>query len=208
MPSASETSRLWSTFRRVFLWTLAACALLWSFRADADDGPQMLDPSTPPAVQPAPQPSADLPPMPAEPVAPRELEQTSATAQLGASVTHFPAEDWTVTISPRQPSTATINGRRYSEVYASIPYSEAEYLANPGYRHEATMEVMFGHLRPKTTVSEYQPRTVPKPYYTPYKPYRYSQTELQRWYPSSAPFSFGFPIGAYYPAYPRLPMLY
>ena len=67
---------------------------------------------------------------------------------------------------------------------------------------------MFGQLRPKTVVSHYRPQVVPTPEYSAYKPYRYSQTELQRWYPSSAPFSFGFPIGASYPVYPRLPMLY
>ena len=37
-------------------------------------------------------------------------------------------------------------------MYGSIPYSQAEYIANPSYRHEATMEILFGELRPTTIV--------------------------------------------------------
>ena len=36
----------------------------------------------------------------------------------------------------------------YREVYDSIPFSRAEYQANPSYRHDATMELLFGQLRP------------------------------------------------------------
>ena len=38
--------------------------------------------------------------------------------------------------------------KRYTQVYNAIPFSRAEYEANPGYRHEATMEFLFGQLRP------------------------------------------------------------
>lgn len=37
----------------------------------------------------------------------------------------------------------------YRRVYASIPFSRTEYDANPGYRHEATMELLLGELRPR-----------------------------------------------------------
>ena len=36
----------------------------------------------------------------------------------------------------------------YREVYDSIPFSRAEYNANPSYRHDATMEFLFNQLRP------------------------------------------------------------
>lgn len=36
---------------------------------------------------------------------------------------------------------------QYSQVYNSIPFSRAEYNATPSYRHDATMEFLFGQLR-------------------------------------------------------------
>jgi hypothetical protein len=40
----------------------------------------------------------------------------------------------------------------YREAYDSIPFSRAEYTANPSYRHEAAMELVFGVQRPTTVV--------------------------------------------------------
>lgn len=42
----------------------------------------------------------------------------------------------------------------YEQAYNSIPFSRAEYEANPGYRHEAAMELMFGVLRPTTIMKQ------------------------------------------------------
>jgi hypothetical protein len=36
----------------------------------------------------------------------------------------------------------------YAEAYAQIPFSRSEYEANPAYRHDAAMELMFGAMRP------------------------------------------------------------
>jgi hypothetical protein len=36
----------------------------------------------------------------------------------------------------------------YAEAYAQIPFSRTEYEANPNYRHDAAMELMFGTMRP------------------------------------------------------------
>ena len=56
-----------------------------------------------------------------------------------------------VPISPGSPG-ASAEGvdlaRRYREIYASIPFDRAEYAANPSYRHDATMELLFGKQRP------------------------------------------------------------
>jgi len=38
--------------------------------------------------------------------------------------------------------------RMYLDVYKSIPFVRAEYEANPSYVHDATMEFLFGHMRP------------------------------------------------------------
>lgn len=36
----------------------------------------------------------------------------------------------------------------YWEIYKSIPFIRAEYNANPSYIHDATMEFLFGQMRP------------------------------------------------------------
>ncbi len=36
----------------------------------------------------------------------------------------------------------------YWEVYSSIPFLRSEYRANPSYRHDATLELLFGKMRP------------------------------------------------------------
>lgn len=210
MTVPADNTAAWRLFRRVFLWTLAAFALAWSIRTDAADEPALPLPPAAPAT-----PDAALPPMPmpspmesvAAPIADGEADATCDIP--GASVTHFPQDDWTVTIRPNPITPADQLRRRYEEVYASIPYRKQEYLANPGYRHESTLELMFGQLRPKTVVSQYQPRTIPAPFFTNYKPYMDSRNDLYtRWYPSNAPFGFGLPLTPYYPAYPRYPVHY
>lgn len=45
-------------------------------------------------------------------------------------------------------ATGVKDSRSYREIYNSIPFSRAEYDANPGYRHQATMEIMLGQLYP------------------------------------------------------------
>jgi hypothetical protein len=45
-------------------------------------------------------------------------------------------------------ATGVKDSRSYREIYNSIPFSRAEYDANPAYRHQATMEIMLGQLHP------------------------------------------------------------
>lgn len=65
--------------------------------------------------------------------------------------------------------------RAYRELYDSIPFSRAEYDANPSYRHDATLELLFGQLRPtvvqrqQTRVQVELPAVTPPPWaYNPY----------------------------------------
>jgi hypothetical protein len=45
----------------------------------------------------------------------------------------------------------------YAQAYAHIPFSRSEYEANPGYRHDAALELMFGVLRPVTVMRQTTP---------------------------------------------------
>lgn len=49
-------------------------------------------------------------------------------------------------------STSRISPAAYAEVYNSIPFSRTEYQANRDYRHEATLEILFGQMRPNRIV--------------------------------------------------------
>ena len=50
------------------------------------------------------------------------------------------------------------DSRSYREIYNSIPFSRAEYDANPAYRHQATMEIMLGQLHPIIVAPPAPPR--------------------------------------------------
>ena len=45
----------------------------------------------------------------------------------------------------------------YAEAYAQVPFLRSEYEANPSYRHDAAMELMFGQLRPMTVIRQTVP---------------------------------------------------
>lgn len=58
-----------------------------------------------------------------------------------------------VVIRPSSESEAkTKKPLTYQEAYDSIPFSRAEYTANPAYRHEAALELVFGVQRSTTIV--------------------------------------------------------
>lgn len=111
-------------------------------------GPVAAPPVTARALPPAPQPMIRQASFTsAQPVPPLPDPMTVAT----------PAE------SPVQPAVPSDGVQAYRKVYDAIPFSRAEYDANPGYRHDAAMEFLFGQLRPTvihrghTTVTVQQP---------------------------------------------------
>lgn len=116
-----------------------------------------------------------IPPLPAQAVGDQLASASQfAPALLANQTNDAPAtpeavEEEEVVMSPPDESRA---GQRmsYREAYDAIPFSRSEYNANPSYRHEAAMELMFGQLRPMTTV-KYVPVSAPPQmsYVTPYR---------------------------------------
>jgi hypothetical protein len=97
-----------------------------------------------------------------------ELAYTRARGELkpGASAT---AKFWNTSensraaVSGEAPAPAEVAGQgapvsaasgayaprmTYAEAYAMIPFSRTEYEANPNYRHDSAMELIFGTMRP------------------------------------------------------------
>ncbi len=56
-----------------------------------------------------------------------------------------------------------VNPLEYAWIYQSIPFNRSEYVANPRYRHDATMEILLGQLRPQAAN---QPAPQPRPHHT------------------------------------------
>ncbi len=57
--------------------------------------------------------------------------------------------DGVVTAGAESAMPAGLTATSYAEVYNSIPFRRSEYDANPNYRHEATIELLLGQIRPK-----------------------------------------------------------
>lgn len=95
----------------------------------------------------------------------------------------------------------------YDHVYHSIPFIRSEYIANPAYRHEATMEFLFGKLRPMVVNKNPQPR----PHETQFpfendiiRPYSYYSLAPGAGYgrgplPFASPGAYGVNYNFYYP---------
>jgi hypothetical protein len=98
-----------------------------------------------------------------------------------AAVAAPPASDanWKIEIRPLEDSTAAVSGTvqavapqpgpelpasaasgaltprmTYAQALAAVPFNREEYEANPSYRHDAAMEMMFGQLRPTMVVRQ------------------------------------------------------
>lgn len=113
---------------------------------------QTSDPSVQiiPAVFSQPQP-AEAPPVDAPPAA-----QKDAPAAPAPAVSRDPV----------------LMAQQYREIYNALPFLRSQYDANPTYRHDTTMELLFGQLRPMTInrttidIKQQQPRVryVPSQY--------------------------------------------
>ncbi|OAI54326.1 hypothetical protein AYO47_03045 [Planctomyces sp. SCGC AG-212-M04] len=91
-------------------------------------------------------------------------------------------EAFGVTVAPDPRSDVEQLGRRYAQAYRAIPFNRAEYDANPSYRHEAAMELVFGQMRPTTIVKQMGGApAADEPVYNPYQPYLPSAMDLWPW---------------------------
>ena len=93
----------------------------------------------------------------------RQRGELDPGASANGKLWNKPVEDSRAAVSGEAPAPADAAGPRppvsaasgtpaarmtYAEAYAQIPFSRSEYEANPGYRHDAALELMFGTMRP------------------------------------------------------------
>lgn len=105
-----------------------------------------------------------VPPMPAKTAANELPEQAVTQPRTGEKV--LVEGNWTIQITPQKSSKVNVDPKSYEKIYASIPFRRSEYLANPSYRHDTTVEIMFGQMRPTVIHRQDQPQRIvnPKPY--------------------------------------------
>ena len=146
-----------------------------------------------------------LPPMPSQSdsSAQEKTEKAAPAKENPAEIPKTAANEFGVEIVPRfaypvhAPSAECcppagpgphINPRDYVKFYNSIPFRRSEYVANPSYRHEATMEMLTGQLHPKV-VAPPQPR----PHHTlfPYEDQLLSPNSYYSYWVNSLPPSWG-----------------
>lgn len=84
-----------------------------------------------------------------------KVDRAVREAQLAKAETSSDSKPTTsiVPASAESAMPAGITSASYLEVYNSIPFRRSEYSANPNYRHEATIELLLGQIRPKTVTN-------------------------------------------------------
>ncbi|MDB5387922.1 MAG: hypothetical protein JWM11_3568 [Planctomycetaceae bacterium] len=137
-----------------------------SYQAPAPEAvpvPESEAPAPAPAdVKPAPIPvKNDVKPEPQKPIGP-ELPSAPGASPATQVDPAARSVDMVPGIGPANMS--------YAEAYAAVPFSRTEYEANPTYRPQAALELMFHTLRPTTMVQNFTPRTFryPDSYQIPY----------------------------------------
>lgn len=125
------------TLSRRFTLAMAIVALALSFAQDAKSDELRVVPPVPDALSVA----ADTKPVveDREPAAPIEV----------MSIQQHHAMNGLVYVSPA----AKADSAEYRRVYNSIPFSRADYKANPNYRHDSTMEILTGNARHQTVIN-------------------------------------------------------
>jgi len=117
-----------------------------------------------------------LPAVPAIPVQSQPVESVVSRERA-------PDTEWSITITPMEKEPVPSLASRYEAVYKSIPFRRSEYLANPSYRHDTTVEILFGQMRQTVIQRNDTPQRVvnPRPQLT--QPYPISKGELYSYWP-------------------------
>lgn len=136
------------SIRRIFY--VAAAAALAALSTSANGQEPVADPNVPAApvadVAPVVVPVQDAPPAKIVDNGPLPIIIPAAKLPVGGQ----PGPQMIVTEQPS--ATTLINPAEYQRIYQSIPFSRAEYLNNPGYRHDTTMEILTGNPRHQTVI--------------------------------------------------------
>ncbi len=110
-------------------------------------------------IEPVDEPSTETVPSPQAQEAPVPMPPSPAPAvetPTFDSPRFYEVPDTGIAIIPNHSQLS--RGDDYEQIYNSIPFSRAEYLANPSYRHDTTMELLTGTPRQTVVHRNYTPQ--------------------------------------------------
>jgi hypothetical protein len=125
------------TLSRRFTLAMAIVALALFFAQDAKSDEPKVVPPVPDAISVAPDNTVVVEDR--EPAAPIEVVSIQKHHEMHGIVYVSPA--------------AKADSAGYRRIYNSVPFSRAEYKANPNYRHDSTMEILTGNARHQTVIN-------------------------------------------------------
>ncbi|QDT31259.1 hypothetical protein Mal48_04920 [Thalassoglobus polymorphus] len=117
-----------------------------------------------------------LPPRVVKAMKPQLPENPVAQPQKGQKP--LDGAKWAIQITPSNAKKVNVNEKSYEAVYNSIPYRRSEYLANPSYRHDTTVEIMFGQMRNTVVHRTDTPQRIVNPRPNIYEPRLYREMEF------------------------------
>jgi hypothetical protein len=150
--ASSSPKACWRHVRRISVG-LALCGTLWCVASACaaagpkqDAGPRILpatkshaDMAVPAYEEARPRragkPDHEVPPLPAEPLPPNGRHQAHQ-----------------LRIIPARDSSPAPNVQRFQQIYRSIPYSRLAYQANPRYRQDLALALLFNQFPPPPTI--------------------------------------------------------
>ncbi len=92
-------------------------------------------------------------------------------------------DNWSMSIVPGNSGRKQVDPSDYNKIYQKIPFRRSEYLANPSYRHDATMEIMFGELRPTVNHRTTEPQIIHNPRPRAYQDNQFLSNDYWRYHP-------------------------
>lgn len=119
-----------------------------------------------------------LPPVPMRPM-PGQLPEQAVTQPRQGRPTLMD-ENWKIEIHSQQSRRPQVDPKTYETYYNSIPFRRSEYLANPSYRHDTAVEMMFGQMRPTVIHRQNTPERVVNPRPPVYDTNQFYQMEYWR----------------------------
>ncbi len=151
-------------------------ALLISSFADAQE--RTFVPPSPAKDSNSDKPAVNKPPLP--PVTTQVLKPEipeNAVSQPRVGAKPLSGGDWKMQITPRK----KVDLDSYEKIYNAVPYRRSEYLANPSYRHDTTVEILFGEMRSTVVHRQDTPQRVVNPRPNVYEPRLFRDMEYWRY---------------------------
>jgi hypothetical protein len=111
----------------------------------------------------------------AAPAPPAPMVDEMSAQEAGKGAPHVPPQPSPPAMGPKHelPPNSGYNRSAYYDAWRTVPFSRAEYAANPSYRSEATLGLLFNQMPVMSIIKQSGQANVPE--YGYITPYRYNR---------------------------------